>query len=518
MLNYWWVTRPKRKLNSIPEVLATFAEISLNQQWQGQRTTHLSLEDALESAGLKRQGERRDHGGGGARTYQVWLESLGLVFRQESTKQIKLTLAGEAIMNGVSPVKVLKNQILKYQFPSAFSLSRNVQVSPRFKIRPFRFILKLLCDYRIGYLTQEELAKIVITEAENESDICYEYIVDKILSFRCYGNACLCSDFIVSYAPSRGTNDESKKFNHLIDIANTFINWLEYTQLVKRDNNKQLRIINDKANEVNYILSLTPKFIDRPEEHEFFQRKYGLDPDHSKDTRNLRQTQTITASIIAEQKIKQAFITESLNKPLTKISTSLIENIAEKTGLHYKLVEETLLKLYPHGAIGAFMTKYFEMAFNGRKDATDFEYATTELFKDVFGFTSQHIGAKPLSPDILLRSTSDNYIAILDNKAYSQYTIENDHKNRMIHNYIRTYTSQDYPLAFFSYIAGGFGRNFDSQLKNIVDETSIHGSGISVSNIIRLIENNSKKSYTHNELRHLFSLDRQILLSDFNYS
>lgn len=30
MLNYWWVTRPKRKLDSIPEVLAAFADISLN--------------------------------------------------------------------------------------------------------------------------------------------------------------------------------------------------------------------------------------------------------------------------------------------------------------------------------------------------------------------------------------------------------------------------------------------------------------------------------------------------------
>ena len=48
MINFWWVTRPKRKLNSIPEVLATFAEISLNQEWQGQRDTHLTLEEALE--------------------------------------------------------------------------------------------------------------------------------------------------------------------------------------------------------------------------------------------------------------------------------------------------------------------------------------------------------------------------------------------------------------------------------------------------------------------------------------
>ena len=63
MLNYWWVTRPKRKLNSIPEVLSTFAEQALDEEWQGQRDTHLSLEEALEQAGLKRVGERRDQTG-----------------------------------------------------------------------------------------------------------------------------------------------------------------------------------------------------------------------------------------------------------------------------------------------------------------------------------------------------------------------------------------------------------------------------------------------------------------------
>ena len=99
MLNYWWVTRPKRKLNSVPEVLATFADISLNQEWIGQRDSHLAYEDALEAAGLKRIGERRDQQGGGARTYKAWLVSLGLIFIQESTGKVKLTLAGEAIMN-----------------------------------------------------------------------------------------------------------------------------------------------------------------------------------------------------------------------------------------------------------------------------------------------------------------------------------------------------------------------------------------------------------------------------------
>ena len=79
MLNYWWVTRPKRKLNSIPEVLASFANLSLNQEWEGQRDSHLAYESALEEAGLKRKGERRDQTGGGTEPHPhavcgVWHE------------------------------------------------------------------------------------------------------------------------------------------------------------------------------------------------------------------------------------------------------------------------------------------------------------------------------------------------------------------------------------------------------------------------------------------------------------
>jgi len=345
MLNYWWVTRPKRRLNSIPEVLATFAEISLDQEWQGQRNTHLSLEEALEQASLKRKGERRDQTGGGGRTYRAWVSSLGLIFVQESTKMLKLTLAGEAIMAGDSPVEVLKHQILKYQFPSAFSISRGVNVASRFKIRPFRFILKLLNDSNIKYLTEEEIAKIVIIESENETDDCYKHIVNKILAFRNFADNCLDKDFFTKYASSKGTVNLDHPFSHLLDIANTLINWLEYTQLVKRDDNKQVRILDEKTSEVEEILYSSPSFIDRPGQQEVFQRKYGLDPKHKKDTRNLTETKTITANIIAEQKIKQAFITESLKTPIGKITTALIDRIAEKTGFENKVVEVALLKL-----------------------------------------------------------------------------------------------------------------------------------------------------------------------------
>jgi hypothetical protein len=518
MMNYWWVTRPKRRLNSVPEVLATFSEISLNQEWFGQRGTHLSLEDALEEASLKRKGERRDQTGGGGRTYQAWLVSLGLLFTHEATNTLKLTLAGEAIMAGDSPLAILKEQILKYQFPSSYSMSRNINVSSRFKIRPFRFIFKLLMDKRLNGITEEEIAKVVIVEAENETDKCYEYIVERILTFRQKGDSCLEKDFFEKYPPSKGVVNEQNPFGNLKDIANTIINWLEYTQLAKRDDDdKRLRIISEKANEVSVILAETPNFIDRPEQQEFFQRKFGLDPKHKKDTRNLAETKTITAKIVEEHKVKQAFIGESLKSPIGKITSALIDKITEATGVETAIVEEVLTKNYPHGAIGSFMTEYFEMAFHGRDDATEFEKATAEIFKTVMGFEAIHTGPIGLTPDVLILSDNENFCGIIDNKAYSKYTISNDHHNRMVTNYIRglrNYYKGTLPLAFFSYIAGGFANTINAQLRNIVEKSSVHGSAITVSNVINIVEKYSINSYTHADIKRIFSLDRLVLMND----
>lgn len=516
MLNYWWVTRPKRKLNSIPEVLATFADLSLNQEWEGQRGSHLAYEEALEDAGLKRKGDRRDQTGGGARTYKAWLFSLGLIFTQESTGMIKLTLAGEAIMNGESPVKILTNQILKYQFPSAFSLGRGVQVAERFKIRPFRFLLHLLIDERLGYLTEEEIAKIVVTEAETENERCFEYIVDRIIQYRNFGDSILEDSFFEKYRSSKGEVNPLHPYSHLLDLANTLVNWLEYTQLVKR-NEGRVSILDDKWNDVKRILEDNPSFIDRPEQQEYFQRKFGVDLTHRKDNRDLNKSITITPRIIAKQKVMQAYIAASLNRPITKVTTELVDQIVMSTGIDGKTVEELLIETYPNGSIGAFMTKYFEMAFKGRDEATEFEKATAELFSDVFKFETKHVGPIGLTPDVLLISEEANYQAIIDNKAYQKYSISNDHFNRMVHNYIpriNDYGDPEKPLVFFSYIAGGFSKNIDAQIGSITEASNIGGSAISVSNVIKMVERNQNTPYSHLEIKDILSSDKQILLND----
>ena len=514
--NYWWVTRPKRKLNPIPEILSVFAETTLEHRWDASRNLHIQFEDNLERAGLKRVGTRRDGSGSGGRTYAAWLRSLGLICEESNTKGIYLTLAGEAIINGKSPVAVLRKQVLDYQFPSQFSLS--VGVDERFKIKPFRFLLRLLLDDRIKTLSTDEVGKIVVTEAE--TDRTYEHIVERIIKYRNYGNEILPDDFFDKYLPKVKFDPDKPEtaYGKLTDIANTMFNWLEYTQLIGRDTGI-IFIPDEKRREVEDILSKDSPLIQKPNEKEYFQRKYGVDPWHSKDTRNLLATKTVTSRMLDEQKIRNAFIAYASKHPVKSISHDIVDYIAEITGVDGKLTEAVLSSGYPRGMVSGFLANYYEMAFKGTEEAIEFENATTDIFRDVFGYNAIHLGqtGSKSAPDILLLSDSEGYQAIIDNKAYSKYSITGDHHNRMVHNYIEkigNYSNSSLPIGFFSYIAGGFISTIDKQIASEAEEAKIHGSGITVSTFIKMIETNSEKPYTHKKLRDIFSLDRQVTLND----
>lgn len=284
MLNYWWVTRPKRRLDSVPAILNCLWSVAQNCEWQGNIDAHLQFESELEKAGLKRTGERRDQRGGGGRTYFAWLSSLGLVFLEKKTGMVRLTLAGEAILSGNEPEKVLRNQVLKYQFPSPFSLSPSsakTRVAERFHIRPFRFLLKLLCDERLEYcLSQEEIGRVAAVEADNEDSETYEKVVSRILKYREDGIASLTDDFFNLYTPSTGKVNIFHPYSHLDDLANTLINWLDYTGLIIRTEGR-IKLLSEKKDEVLCILSDNTTLIENAENQEAFQRIYGLDLNHN---------------------------------------------------------------------------------------------------------------------------------------------------------------------------------------------------------------------------------------------
>ena len=208
-----------------------------------------------------------------------------------------------------------------------------------------------------------------------------------------------------------------------------------------------------------------------------------------------------------------------MHKPIPRIDSNVIFDISKSTGTDKNLVEEVLIKTYPHGAVGGFLAGYYEMAFKGQDEAIDFEKATSHLFQDVLGFKAVHLGqmGAKSAPDVLLVSDSDGYQAIIDNKAYSEYSISGDHHNRMVHNYIENisnYSPSTYPIGFFTYIAGGFKSTIDKQIRSEVKESNVPGSGITVSNMIKLIEKHQETPYSHGQLRDMFGLNRQIHLSD----
>ena len=505
MQNYWWVTRPKRKLNTIPEELAAFCSSALGKKWAKNRATHIAFEEELESSGTKRIGERRDATGSGGRTHAAMLYSLGLWF--EKNEQVFLTLAGEAILEGQSPVEILKKQVLRFQYPSPYSVQ--VRVSPDFKIRPFPFLLRLLTDERIGALTQEEIAKIVQIEAKNETNSCYERVASRILEYRANGDAIF---------PNGYFEELDASIPNLMDVANTIMNWLDYTQLVFREK-KLIGADPDKIDEVLAILRNPAPFIQFPCEADVFQRKYGVDPKHQKDTRNLLNTASITTRMIEKNRILRAFFNYSSLNPVISIGSDVIDEISQLTGTDKGYTEDVLLRTYPNGALNGYLSNYRSMAFQGRDEATDFEIATTNLFRDVFDYEAIHLGQTGAlsAPDVLLISDSDGYQAIIDNKAYSKYSISGDHHNRMVHNYIENigrYSECRHPIGFFTYISGGFVEHIDRQIKSVADDSGVHGSGITVATLISLIEEQMKIPYSHEELRGIFGLDRQIRLSD----
>ena len=167
---------------------------------------------------------------------------------------------------------------------------------------------------------------------------------------------------------------------------------------------------------------------------------------------------------------------------------------------------------------GQDIPEYFAITLAALK-AVDFEKATTEIFRDVFGYKSIHLGqtGSKSAPDILLLSDSEGYQAIIDNKAYSKYSITGDHHNRMVHNYIEkisNYSDSDYPIGFFSYIAGGFISTFDKQVALEIEESKVQGSGIKVATFIKMIEKQNEQPYSHKRLREIFQIGREIKLSD----
>lgn len=515
MINNWHVPRNKRKLYPVVDILSLFTLQNLGNVWQHDRNRHLNFEEELERYGLKREGTRRDQRGGGARTYESWLYNLGLIFIDTKDKVIRTTLAGEALLSGEPPVPIITNQLMKLQYPSPYSTRKRVDIHYRFQVRPFRFLLKLLADERIETLSKEEIARFVITEGENESTRCFEHVISRILSFRQFGDSILGNHFDQLYSSgTNGTKSRKSALSYLEDIANTLINYLEYTQLISRGDKGIIYIPREREEQVEQILSddtdLRSFNPNHPFGIEIFQRNFGLTPGRNRDNRNFGG-QTVTDDMYRIKRIRSDFLHLAGLKPIGNLTAVLVREIAESTGYSVNQVEEALESFRPD-TLSAFEANYLNMAVSGRELAAEFEIATKDIFTQL-GFRAQHVGNNALYPDVYVESPAD-YSGIIDTKAYRSYSISNDHKNRMVKNYIPTYQEQIDHLSFFMYVADGFGKNINHQINGIKDESQVNGSVITARNLLRLLQKHITRPVDHKRLQQMLMCNSKIELKD----
>jgi AlwI restriction endonuclease. len=513
-INHWWSTRPKRKLITIVDVLRVFLAVAEGKKWSANRELHREFENALEANGLKGEGERRDGQAGGARTYGAWLLSFGLWF-EDSSGLVRSTFAGDDLVKGKPPVPIMTEQLFNYQHPSPFS--RKTRVDPRFRLFPFRFILRLLLHPKLnGLLSKNEIALFVITNAESEKDL--NAVAGLVTSFRASGENE--SSFDEQFTKKYGS------LTNLRDTANTLINQLDYTQLIGRtEGEDKIFILDSKRSDVEDRLKSGTTLISRVDgEFEFFQRKYGLGPHHSRDDRKFKSFTNISASQSERSKVLIALSDVLARQPIRSIGISVLNKIAERTGVETNRVEEIISSLGVQPSYDIFEERYLQLAVSGRAFATAFEQATEGIFGvEGLGLHTEWIGSHPNGPDVLAISTQSmvEYLGILDSKAYTAYSISGNNRRVMTDVYLpkfqkHLHEGKEYDLAFFAYVAGGFKSTINGGIRKIFESTSVCGSAITATDLIMLLNVHRKIPISAPQLKQLFSINRQILPRDFS--
>lgn len=502
--NHWFVSRQKRKLTSILQALVAYSDICVGKKWD--KELQLELEDVLGGRDITEHGtlraRRAGQGGGGTRTLFKQMKDLGLVFLENDNRTCRLTLIGESLVRGdISFVDAMRLQLQRYQYPSAAVWKGSGSVDHSFKVHPFQFMFRLLRDPRLeNVLTMEEMYGIVIHRAVSDSTRTFEDVVNRILHYRQFHDGLIADTGTKTYS----------------NIANTFFNYISLTQYTDRGQ-KTISIRSGKEASVDAFIETQPSFIQHPELTENYLRSYGRGR-AAMDRRNFYRDHTLSQRELNAARIRREYVLLALRTPITGITTDIIQTVTHNTGVDERTVERFLIENYPHGNIDDFFLSYKELAHMGTDGARDFELATCEMFRKIFHMNATHVGPIGNTPDVFVESIEGDFCGIIDSKAYKNgYSISGNHRRVMEDVYIptyRVYGNTSKPLAFFTYIAGSFGNNINSQLNRIVKDTGVNGSAMPVDLFINLAQDYADNGYDHNDLKRIFSVNREVQLSD----
>ncbi|PEJ58838.1 restriction endonuclease [Bacillus sp. AFS002410] len=452
----WFITRPERdpKFHKDAILALNDATEGFKIKWAGNREAHLNYERALNIRGIKRENVSND--GSGGRTWAAMLKTFSYVYTDEEGK-LRLTKVGRKIMEGEKVRENVTKQILTLQIPNAYFLESGFrpQFESGFRIRPARFVIKLVNQAQLGYyLTKEEITYFALT-AKTDNELMS--ITEKILRFR-NGNTAEKSEIkqkIVAEFDHRERSDKGARAFEIAhgDVAHTFMLICDYTGLVEYIRGEALRInpVNSKRVS-NELVAYDNRYPFNTRYHISLQRmaeNNGLDIDSYKAS-NYGEIRPATNKAKTEKKIKDLL---SVYPFLEELSHEDIKNILLKE-FSEKESEKHADEIKKYSIRGLNID--FVEGYLNETNEHQFEQKTAEILRAI-GFNIE-MNPKPLSNEKteieLLAKLGDKYSFIIDAKMYRpKFPLSANLVSHMASEYIPNYEGYDNrAVAFFGYV------------------------------------------------------------------
>ena len=468
-----------------------------------------ALYAALSRANVKSAANANGVGNsGGFRTYLAQLSCLGLFWRDPTSGQFYTTRAGELLINGEAPGSIVRCQVLRMQYPSVYGLGNQVRISPKMKVKPFVFLVRLLEDQRLGgYLGSNDLA-IPVIYARCMAD--YELCVRKILELRS-GKAL--RDLIDSVddlrTPKRCHEDDEeqdweKGLEDAVQIGNTARNYLIASQLavLSPTVDRAIELTDNPAilNEIKPWMSEGDKIEPLDDTHQAaWQQRYGR-YDRTKAVRridSMKRADGLTACVQA------CFIQGNTDNPFGFNIEEFIKKEAARWGRSEADISLMVAPIRPFVS-NIERDVIYQAAVSGGKEALVLEKAVAAIMVRLGFDQAEHIGQKKAPrkggyPDIRIKASAMSTCGFADTKATARYGMGIGDTIKLQTYYKECWSEFDdeSPSEYFIYIAGGFDKSVDTVCRNLKQCSEMYGrpvSAMTVDALVRLAQLENKPS------------------------
>jgi hypothetical protein len=389
---------------------------------------------ALKQANLQvgRENETRDPNPGDYRTYRAQMSGFGFVFQREDSP-VCFTKAGRDILDGVPALKVLQTQVIRHQYPSVYSRSRNVEIDAAIRLRPFVFLLRLMKEEKLGrYITSKEGA-VAVACAKTERD--HDLVVDLILRSRAGED--LGALVKLGELRTAKTSEGEVTLAALNDISNTMVSGvLGGCMLVVEDGkvDGKARYVHNAEFQDVIDAACTSAFSEIPnaDNDESFQRAYGA-WDVKKDT----AVADPSSGTVSRREGPEVGMIKALYFDFQGdegiglagvLSPKFVEQAKAVLGVSEAQVRKAL-ESYLRYSMQESERDFIRISAGGTTTAMAFEKKIRAIFQDDFSITAYHTGQqKPRGrliggfADVLLVFQSPLGCVILDAKSTPMYS------------------------------------------------------------------------------------------------